>query len=399
MKMHKNTDITIEVFQGIDGLEALRSSWEEIVMNISSSRRFFHNWQWHMSHLKCLVPEPDSIHFFLFTKEKTPMAILPLQENLISVSGRKMKSLTFPQHSHVSICDLICHREALFLPLFHLLCEYLKYHGYSWDMILIPHILEDSCAIRVLRDHRPPLFILRNEGVCNYLDASVKYETYASGLNRNFRKSLKRTVKLINQMNDAVFHIARNGPELKEGFKNFLDVEASGWKGAHGTASAIKLNPDLFSFYLELIALFSDRGQISIATLKAEGKCVAALFSILVDRTEYILKIGYDEDFKRLSPGNYLHDSFIRYCMADHSIKEVNYVTGPEWLAHWKPLALKKSELYIFRGSVSGIIGFTHLKMIEILQKIYQAHVKPRLSERIQKLIGKVYLKLTPDVD
>jgi hypothetical protein len=387
--MLKDTAVSISLFQGIEGLESLRDAWNEIVSGMTR-RHFFHLWEWHHSYLQYLVPDPNNLKFFLFTKGETPIAIFPLQFTKISLGGLKLKALAFPTHNHVLLCDVICHSNILHLPLFQLLSAYLRNQRKSWDLIQLPHVLEDACAIQVMNNTPPSRFLLRQDGRCDFMDTTETYESFISGLSKNFRRSLKRAKQYLDELPGLQFTFTHNGPELEEKLEAFMDVEASGWKGAQGIGTAIKLHPSLTCFYRTLTRTLSTSGKVSINTLTQDGKCIAAQFCILLDDTAYVLKIGYDENYKRYAPGNLLLDLFIKQCMDDHTIKNVNLITDAEWHEDWKPKYYHRSRLYIFNTTPAGLIGFVILKSHLILMKQYQASIKPHLSTLIQEWIGKL---------
>ena len=385
----KETDVSITVLRGMEGLESLRDAWNEIVSGMTC-RHFFHLWEWYYSYLQCLAPDPNAMMFFLFTKGETPVAIFPLQCTKITLGGLPLKALAFPSHNHMLLCDLVCHREALLLPLFQLLSQHLRNQGKSWDLIQLPHLLEEACAIQVIHNHPPSRFLLRHEGRCNFIDATGTYELLLSGLSKNFRRRLKRARQHLDELPGVQFTFTQNGLDLEERLEAFMDVEASGWKGILGIGTAIKLHPSLRCFYRTLTRTLSASGKVSINTLTADGKCIGAQFCLLLDDTTYILKIGYDEDYKRYAPGNLLMDFFIKKSIKDCTIKNINLISGAEWLGDWRPKSYNKSKLYLFNTTPAGLIGFIILKSYPILKKHYQAYIKSHLSRRMQEWIGRL---------
>jgi hypothetical protein len=223
------------------------------------------------------------------------------------------------------------------------------------------------------------------------MDATGTYESFLSGLSRNFRRNLKRARQYLDELPGVDFAFTSNGPELEEKLDAFMDVEASGWKGALGSGTAIKLHPSLRCFYRTLTHSLSACGRVSINTLTANGRCIAAQFCIMLDHTAYILKIGYDEGYKRYAPGNLLIDLFLKRGMADCTIESINLITDAEWHLDWRPKAYGKSNLYLFNATPAGYFGFVILKSYRMLKKQYQAHIQPHLSQRIQEWIGRLF--------
>ena len=121
-----------------------------------------------------------------------------------------------------------------------------------------------------------------------------------------------------------------------------------------------------------------------------DGKCIAAQFCILLDHTAYIVKIGYDEGYKRYAPGNLLVDLFLERSIADGSIERINLLTDAKWHRDWKPKSHNKSTLYIFNATPAGLIGFLILKSYPILKKYYETYIQSHLSTRMQEKIGRL---------
>lgn len=370
----------------MEGLESLRDAWNEILSGMTH-RRFFHLWEWYHSYLKCLAPDPNALMFFLFTKGKAAVAIFPLQFKKISLGGVSQKALAFPSHSHMQLCDLICHQDALHLPLFQILNGYLGNQNISWDLIQLQHLLEDAGAIQVINNDPSSMFLLTHEGRCDFLDTTATYESFQSNLPKKFRWSLKRAKKELDELPGLQFAFTQNGPELEERFEAFMDVEASGWKGALGSGTAIKLHPNLICFYQTLARSLSACGRLSINTLDADGKCIAAQFCIVLDHNAYVLKIGYDEGYKRYSPGNLLVDLYMKRCIEDRTIESINLIADAEWLVLWRAKSYEKSNLYLFNTTPAGLIVFAILKSIQTFRKQYQAYIKPHLPKRLQEWI------------
>ena len=383
----REVDVSITHFQGMEGLESLRDVWNEIVSGMIR-RHFFHLWEWHHSYMKCLEPDPQSFLYFLFTKGKTPVAIFPLRVTKVFIGGMQFKALASPSHNHMLLGDLICNRDALHLPLFQLLSKYLRNQKKTWDLIQLFRLLEDACAIHMIQKHPPAMFVQTHDGCCDFIDTTGEYESFVSGLSKNFKRSLKRAKQYLNKLQGVEFSFTHNGSTLEEKLDVFMDVEASGWKGVLGSGTAIKLHPNLRCFYRTLTSTLSACGRVSINTITAEGKCLAAQLCILLDNTAYIVKIGYDEGYKRYAPGNLLVDLFIKRSIEDCTIENINLLTDAEWHVDWRPKSYNKSTLYIYNTTPAGLIGFVILKSYPILKKYYEGYIQPHLPRRIQEKIG-----------
>jgi CelD/BcsL family acetyltransferase involved in cellulose biosynthesis len=91
-------------------------------------------------------------------------------------------------------------------------------------------------------------------------------------------------------------------------------VEASGWKGASGTA--ILSSPSTERFYRAVAHAFAATGELGFSWLDLDGRMAAFDFCLLHGNRLYLLKTGYDESQRRLAPGLVMRLSVLERCFA-----------------------------------------------------------------------------------
>jgi CelD/BcsL family acetyltransferase involved in cellulose biosynthesis len=89
-------------------------------------------------------------------------------------------------------------------------------------------------------------------------------------------------------------------------------VEASGWKGASGTA--ILSSPRTERFYRAVAHAFAATGELGLSWLDMDGRMAAFDFCLLHGNRLYLLKTGYDEAQRRLAPGLVMRLSVLERC-------------------------------------------------------------------------------------
>jgi CelD/BcsL family acetyltransferase involved in cellulose biosynthesis len=82
---------------------------------------------------------------------------------------------------------------------------------------------------------------------------------------------------------------------------DFLDLEASGWKGAAGTAAIA--SPAQRSLIETAVAGLAAEGHARIARLRLDGRTVAAGIVLASGTGTWFWKTAYDETLAKLSPG------------------------------------------------------------------------------------------------
>lgn len=86
-----------------------------------------------------------------------------------------------------------------------------------------------------------------------------------------------------------------------EAVDEFLELEASGWKGRGGTALAsVELDAQ---FFRSVCRSFRELGRLHLLSLEANGERVAMACNVRAGDGIFCLKIAFDERWRRYSPG------------------------------------------------------------------------------------------------
>lgn len=81
----------------------------------------------------------------------------------------------------------------------------------------------------------------------------------------------------------------------------FLALEASGWKGRHGTA--LLCDGGEAEFFREMCAALARRDKLQLQSLEVGDRVVAVKCNLLSGRAAFCFKSAFDEDLAGLSPG------------------------------------------------------------------------------------------------
>jgi len=168
-------------------------------------------------------------------------------------------------------------------------------------------------------------------------------------LRRKMAREYEAESRLVVQPDDLA-------AELEDGFR----VEGSGWKGRAGTA--INSQPETESFYRMVAESFAARDELRLSRLALDGRTVAFDLCVLRDRRLYLLKTGFDEDYRRLAPGLVMRLETIRKCFEDglRSHELLGVETG--WKAKFASGSRPHVSLRTYRRSPVGLTGYAYRK-------------------------------------
>ena len=132
------------------------------------------------------------------------------------------------------------------------------------------------------------------------------------------------------------------------GFDLFLTLEASGWKGDWTTLSALAYRRADRTFYEGVLTDFAAHGAARVDVLFAGMSPVSAQLAVRSGEAWHLLKIGYDEAFRRVGPGAVLFNLFLEEVAADPSVRRVHLGTAPEWSDRWHLDEVQRVDLQLF---------------------------------------------------
>lgn len=121
-------------------------------------------------------------------------------------------------------------------------------------------------------------------------------------LGQSYKKRMQQ-FRAVRRHGELTFRRLR-GTEAREALPQFLALEASGWKGAAGTA--IARLPQASAYFDSLAAQFAAAGALQIDMLLLDGRPLAMGLLVESAGTRHFLKIAYDETQARHSPGRAL---------------------------------------------------------------------------------------------
>lgn len=135
---------------------------------------------------------------------------------------------------------------------------------------------------------------------------------YSSRLRPKTRQELGRLRRKMMREHEADFSLLARPMDLERELQRGLEVEASGWKGARGTA--VLSSPATARFYRLVTRSFHAQDRVRLSSISLDGRLVAFDLCLLDHGRLYGLKLGYDEEFRRFGPGLVLQHAEIERC-------------------------------------------------------------------------------------
>ncbi len=354
--------LEVRHFVGRSGIDALQGEWQTLIERLPR-RRHFHFPDWYRAYLEGYATHDGELHLFAAYDGARPVAIVPLRYARERLLGLPVRHYSLVANDYIELADIVCDPAVSIDQVLAALIGYLDTHrALGWDMISFRHVLEESPILAADTAAFWRTFLRPHRG-CYYHILDQPYETYFRSLSKNTRSSLKRARNKLAEAGGGTYLSTRDPAQLPAYYEEFLEVEASGWKGTHGAGTAIKLNPPMDRFYRSLLQSFGRAGRCEIQLLRLGEVAIAGQLCLVCDDTLYTLKISYREDHARLAPGQVLNELMLRhYSECEKDIRHINLMTDPASDRQWRPQRLQVSNLFAMNRTPAGALAYLHLR-------------------------------------
>lgn len=192
---------------------------------------------------------------------------------------------------------------------------------------------------------------LQPRGDVALVDLSTDWNAYKAGRSRNHRRHLKVAQTRAEKAGGAELELILNPPvdELRALLQRGFEVEDRSWKAR--SASSVLRSPGMFEFYVRQATELSRQGQLALAYLTHRGAVVAFEYAWLAKGVLHPLKVGYDETFAELTPGQLLRTKLLEQLHTAGQCRLIDYL-GPitPATAKWSTRTYTVSRLAIALG-------------------------------------------------
>lgn len=328
----------------------------------------FLDYDWIKIWCKNFIHQKQSKFYLILNNSDEVIGTVPLYEHQEKQFGIPFKGFSFTANSHSYRTRLIAHPKAKGEVLDAWLgkifqtekFDYIKFKEFLLDEEVLNHLKNKKIKFSLEEEKRPP-----------YIDLEGDWENYFNSLRGHFRRNLRRRLRNAEkQFGKVEYRVFDGNEEQLESFVlQGLELEARGWKGKQG--SAILKNPNVKQFYLDIAHAFFKRDQLHLGALFFGERLVAFNFSIITNQTFYLLKVAYDEEVSKFSPGQIMI-YFLLQNLFEQKIKRFDFL-GPSmpWKLEWTEKYNQHFTLYIYGNTAKGhFLYLLNKKMLPALRKI-----------------------------
>ena len=197
----------------------------------------------------------------------------------------------------------------------------------EWSWIAADGPFHQALA-RALAEANRPVFEAERH-TRGLLRRRASAETYlAEALASHSRKELRRQERRLAELGELRYDECPAPAAAPRWIEQFLELEASGWKGRRG--SALGSSAPALDFFCSAAGEGARRGRMAMLGLFISERPVALKCNFLADGGAFAFKIAYDEAFRRYSPGMLLELDNIRRFHGASAVEWMDSCADPD---------------------------------------------------------------------
>jgi CelD/BcsL family acetyltransferase involved in cellulose biosynthesis len=311
----------------------------------------FYRPEWIAGHIRAFTPGAKVL-LLTVTSQARLRFVLPLVEEHCSFSGVPVRRLRAPVNGHSARFDAVRAPGPLGDAAVQAAWDYLhKLSG--WDVLECEDVLERSAIAVLARAARADGF--RTVEAPHWRSSYISIPEDAAQveklpINAKLRSQLRQKRREIEAQGGL--RLIRVETADRAAMDRFYALEASGWKGAEGTA--IASDAATRRFYEEVAQSAERFGYLCLYFLEWNGKLLAAHFGLAHGGRYFSPKVAFDETLRSYAPGHLIVGEILKDCAA-RNIAEYD-ITGAndDWKMKWTAEARDKFHYFIFRPGLTG---------------------------------------------
>jgi len=145
---------------------------------------------------------------------------------------------------------------------------------------------------------------------------------FQNALSNSSRKKLRQRRRRLSEKGVLTSEIISDPNAIPKAIDEFFSLEASGWKGRHGTA--LHCSDADAAFFRTGFAALAQHGCASIHSLRLDKRLISMQLVVRAGHAAFTWKTAYDEDFSKFSPGKLLLEDYTAAFLGDKRIRFVD---------------------------------------------------------------------------
>lgn len=207
-------------------------------------------------------------------------------------------------------------------------------------------------AIR--RAYRRGWVVVRPQASTPYIPLDESWSAPESKISSKRRSDFRRSLRNAAELGEVTTEILSPAVDEVDRLLDLaFDIESRSWKGEHGTALA--RDAARGAFYRRYARHAARGGQLRLGFLRIGDQTAAMQISVVQSAALWVLKVGYDPQFQKASPGILLMVEQIKQAVAEGLACYELLGTVEPWIQVWTEHERKCVSLRAYPANMRGL--------------------------------------------
>jgi CelD/BcsL family acetyltransferase involved in cellulose biosynthesis len=361
--------LNIELINTIEGFLKLKPVWNEVLSKSDSDIPFM-TFEWFEFWWKMFGSDSEML-VFVVREDSEITGFVPLIRKRTWLRGLRVTMISFMANYYSVRTAMVIARDGRVFPA---ILDYLKEAAIDFDIINLDLLVSGSATDLQINDALAPSngkkrqFLKMNAEQSPYIVVESDWAAFMKSRSHNFRHNLTRAKKRFNE--EPGYEIAEYSQgDVQKGINELLDVSRTSWKYKAGTA--IVNSKEKVRFFSEFAYMACMAGWLRLYILKVKREPIAFVYCLLYKQKLYGLKIGYNDEFARFSPGEFLRSQIFERFFKEE-VKEIDLLGDKEpSKMNWTSLFRSHSKYWIYGDTIKGrLLLFIESYVVQNIKKI-----------------------------
>lgn len=194
-----------------------------------------------------------------------------------------------------------------------------------------------------------------------FVTTTGEWETYEASLAKKLRSELRRRRKRLEERASLEVEVLDGSSSLTETLREGFAIEQAAWKGERGTA--INSSEQTRRFYEGVARWAAERGWLRLCFLRSGDDRLVFDLSLETGGVHYLLKTGYDPEFRKLAPGMLMRREMLKRAF-DGDVRSYEFLGSDNpWKLEWTDSVRERLLLQAFARTPGGWaewVAFVH---------------------------------------
>lgn len=376
--------VSVIEINAASGLLNYRRQLEELSFAAVEPNIFYEPWMLFPA-LQYYAGEQELVFLLVFIKltaaqgvrEKILCGFFPLQKRSY-YRGLPVPGLTLWRYPYCFLSTPLVHKQYLYV-VYRVFFEWARGKQSFGVLLELPQLSVDGLSDEILLSNvsgRPKLRFTVNRFERSFFRPRQTAEKYLEEcLSTKAMGELRRQYRRLSELGHLECEQLQKGEDLGRWTNEFMQLEASGWKGRSGTAFESKKQDR--DFFLTITRNAFNQGRLMMLALRLDRHPVAMKCNFLAADGGFAFKIAFDENFRRFSPGVLLEMENIRRLHNDSNITWMDSCAAPDHFMINR-LWLDRKSMRTILLSANPVVGTVIIRLVDMLKRVKSFHMSRR---------------------